>query len=206
MSMVSSKRMLCILCGDSPGVDRATNGAIEALEARRRLWDGVVLRIEEVRSGRETSVDRVRDERHAGRLDTRTDQFWKRIIYIVSGVICAAVAFLILGPRPEGMSGRLDVSSLPVVNATLNSISTVLLLAAFVFIKQGKVGLHRRAMISAFTVSAAFLVTYVVYHWFKEGPKQYVGDFRGVYLTVLLTHILLAVSILPLALLALYRG
>jgi hypothetical protein len=56
------------------------------------------------------------------------DDFWLRIIYIVSVVISAAIAFLILGPRPEGIEGALDVSALPLVNATLNGITTILLL------------------------------------------------------------------------------
>mgnify|MGYP001281603164 CR=1 FL=1 len=61
------------------------------------------------------------------------DSFWLRIIYIVSITISLAVAFLILGPRPEGMEGLLDVSGLPLVNATLNSITTLLLILGFYF-------------------------------------------------------------------------
>ena len=64
------------------------------------------------------------------------DKFWMRIIYIVSIVITMAVAFLILGPRPDGMEGILDVSVLPHVNALLNSICTILLLVALWFIKE----------------------------------------------------------------------
>ena len=59
------------------------------------------------------------------------DSFWLKIIYILSAVICAAVAFLILGPRPEALQGKLDVSGLPKVNATLNSLTTMLLLVGF---------------------------------------------------------------------------
>ena len=67
------------------------------------------------------------------------------------------------------MSGRLDVSSLPLVNASLNSLSTCLLVAAFI-LSSKVVYLHKRAMLTAFATSALFLVTYVIYHWFKEGP------------------------------------
>ena len=56
------------------------------------------------------------------------DSFWLRIIYVISIVISGAVAFLILGPRPEGIEGSLDVSSLPLVNASLNLVTTVLLI------------------------------------------------------------------------------
>ena len=55
------------------------------------------------------------------------DSFWLRIIYIVSIIISATVAFLILGPRPVGIEGALDVSKLPLVNASLNGMTTLLL-------------------------------------------------------------------------------
>ena len=99
------------------------------------------------------------------------DSFWLRIIYIVSITISLVVAFLILGPRPEGMEGLLDVSGLPLVNATLNFITTLLLILGFYFIKTGDTNKHQTVMLSAFGTSALFLVTYVVYHWFKIGPK-----------------------------------
>ena len=51
-----------------------------------------------------------------------------------------------------------------------------------------------------------FLVTYVIYHWFKSGPKHYEGEFMTIYLIILVSHIILAIIILPLALITLYRG
>ena len=48
------------------------------------------------------------------------ENFWLKIIYILSAVLSLAVGFLILGPRPEGIEGAIDVSSLPFVNAFLN--------------------------------------------------------------------------------------
>lgn len=134
------------------------------------------------------------------------DSFWLRIIYIISIVVSCLVAFLILGPRPEGMEGRVDVSFLPFINATLNSISTLLLIISFWFIKNKNISAHKVTMLSAFGTSTMFLVTYVVYHWFKSGPKPYTGDFSTVYYTVLISHIILAVFIIPLALITLYRG
>ncbi len=133
------------------------------------------------------------------------DGFWLRIIYIVSALVCAAVAFLILGPRPSG-GGSLDVSALPLVNATLNAVTTVLLVVAFVLVKQRRIPAHRNVMLGAFGTSAAFLVSYVIYHWFKSGPKKYVGDFVALYRFILVSHIVLAAVILPLALVTLYRG
>lgn len=134
------------------------------------------------------------------------DGFWMRIIGIVSVLISAAVAFLILGPRPEGMAGSLDVSMLPTVNASLNGTAALLLLVGGFLARGGKFEAHRKVMFAAFAVSGAFLVSYVVYHWFKEAPKAYAGAFRAVYLTILLTHIVLAAAIVPLALTTLYRG
>lgn len=134
------------------------------------------------------------------------DGFFARLIWITSGLLAAAVAFLILGPRPAGMAGALDVSALPTVNASFNSLSTVLLLSAFVAIKRRNIGLHRKLMFAAFGSSAAFLVSYVIYHWFKVGPKAYVGDYKALYLGILLTHVVLAAVVLPMQLFTLYRG
>jgi len=134
------------------------------------------------------------------------DAFWIRICIIVGVVLCAAIAFLILGPRPEGMAGRLDVSGLPKVNAALNASNTVLLITGFGLILARKIELHKKVMLSCFGVSTAFLVTYVLYHWFKAGPKAYTGDYRTLYYTVLLSHIILAAVIIPMALVTLYRG
>ena len=134
------------------------------------------------------------------------DKFWLKIIYIVSVIISSAVAFLILGPRPEGMEGSLDVSVLPIVNATLNGITTILLLYGFILILQKKRQKHKLVMLTAFATSGAFLVSYIIYHWFKAGPKQYLGEYNEIYLFILLTHIVLASIIIPLALITLYRG
>jgi putative membrane protein len=135
-----------------------------------------------------------------------TDAFWLRVIYIVSALICAAVAFLILGPRPDGMRGALDVSLLPSVNASFNALTTILLCVGYVLIRQRRIDWHRRVMLAAFASSAAFLVSYVIYHWFKSGPRPYQGDYRSLYLFILLTHVVLAAAIMPLALVTLYRG
>jgi putative membrane protein len=136
----------------------------------------------------------------------KQDQFWLKIIYIVSIIILMAIAFLILGPRPEGMEGALDVTMLPIVNATLNGITTILLLYGYILIRQKKRQKHKIIMLSAFGTSGAFLVSYIIYHWFKAGPKQYLGNYNEIYLFILLTHIVLAAIIIPLALITLYRG
>lgn len=139
-------------------------------------------------------------------MPTPARDFWPRVIYIVSAVLAAAVAFLILGPRPAGTHGALDVSGLPLVNASLNATAGGLLVLGLAFVKRGRLTAHKRTMLTAFATSAAFLVSYVIYHWFKAGPRAYAGDFRGLYLTILLTHVVLAAAIMPMILMTLYRG
>ena len=134
------------------------------------------------------------------------DAFWLRVIAIVSVVVVGAVAFLILGPRPEGLSGRLDVSALPHLNAALNALSGSLLVVGYALIRRRRIPPHRRAMLAAFGSSTAFLVSYVIYHWFKSGPRHYEGPWPALYGAVLLSHIVLAAIIVPLALVTLYRG
>ena len=121
-------------------------------------------------------------------------------------VITLAIAFLILGPRPQGMEGVLDVSALPTVNALLNSVSTILLIIALLFIRKKNIIRHKQAMLCAFGTSSLFLISYVVYHWFKAGPKLYLGEYIFLYYIILISHIILAIFIIPMALISLYRG
>ena len=134
------------------------------------------------------------------------DTFWTRIIYVVSIVISLVVAFLILGPRPDGIEGRIDVSMLPITNAFINSVTAFLLILGYVFIRKKKVEAHKIVMLTAFGTSTLFLASYVVYHWFKSGPKAYLGDYQTIYYIILFSHIILAAIIIPLALFTLYRG
>ena len=136
----------------------------------------------------------------------RKDNFWIKIIYIVSIIISGAVAFLILGPRPDGINGALDVSTLPTVNASLNALTTALLIVGYILIIQKKRRLHKNVMLVSFATSGAFLVSYIIYHWFKAGPMHYIGEYTLIYYFILFTHIILATIIIPLALLTLYRG
>ena len=139
-------------------------------------------------------------------LSTRTDDFWLRIIYIVSVLVSAAVAFLILGPRPDGIEGALDVTSLPKVNAMLNGLTGVFLLYGYILIINKKRQAHKNVMLLSFATSTAFLISYIIYHWFKSGPKEYIGSLPIFYYFILISHIILAAIIIPLALITLYRG
>ncbi len=101
----------------------------------------------------------------------------------------------------------LHLADLPRLNATLNGISAVLLIIAFVFIKRRQITWHRRTMLAAFTVSALFLTSYLIYHA-KVGSVPYrgTGAMRTLYFAILIPHIILAAVILPLALVTLSRG
>ena len=136
----------------------------------------------------------------------KNDAFWVKIIYVISVVISLAVAFLILGPRPEGIEGSLDVSFLPFFNASINGLTTLLLVLGYYLIINKKREAHKIVMLTSFGTSSLFLVSYVIYHWFKSGPKQYIGDLHELYYFILITHIILAAIIIPLALITLYRG
>lgn len=93
----------------------------------------------------------------------------------------------------------MQVSDLPTLNAVLNSTSAVLLVAALVAVRCRRLVLHRNLMLSAITVSAFFLVSYLTYHYL-HGHQVYRGTARGLYLLILGTHTILAISVLPLVL------
>jgi uncharacterized membrane protein YozB (DUF420 family) len=101
----------------------------------------------------------------------------------------------------------LSVTDLPALNATLNGIAGAFLLLGFYFIRRREIERHRRAMLAAFTTSTLFLISYVTYHA-NVGSRPFtgVGTIRIVYFTILITHIVLAAAIVPMALLTLKRG
>ncbi|RYZ03685.1 MAG: DUF420 domain-containing protein [Myxococcales bacterium] len=96
---------------------------------------------------------------------------------------------------------------LPAVNAILNSISALLLVLGFVFIKQKKIAQHRACMLSALGVSAVFLVCYVIHHaQVGSVPFKGSGALRYLYFAILIPHVLLAAAVVPLALVTVSRG
>lgn len=94
----------------------------------------------------------------------------------------------------------MTLHDLPAVNATLNGLSAILLVAGFVFIKRGHKTAHRNCMVAALASSTLFLACYLTYHFTVKGVTHFVEPqwFRPVYLTLLATHTLLAAAILPL--------
>lgn len=101
----------------------------------------------------------------------------------------------------------LHLADLPALNATLNGCSAVLLVIAYLFIKNGKVTWHKRTMLAAFATSAVFLISYLIYHA-NIGSKPYAGTgiMRTVYFAVLIPHVILAAVILPMQIITLFRG
>ena len=101
----------------------------------------------------------------------------------------------------------MTVADLPTLNATLNAIAAVLLVYGYVLIRQRRLEQHRRVMLAAFGVSALFLVSYVIYHA-NAGSRPFPGRgaIRAVYFTILISHIVLAALILPMALITLSRA
>lgn len=98
-------------------------------------------------------------------------------------------------------------SDLPSVNAALNGLSGLFLSAGYVAIRSRRIALHRACMVVALTASALFLISYLTYHY-QVGTTRFAGQgwVRPVYFAVLLSHTVLAVAVVPLALLTLYRA
>jgi putative membrane protein len=101
----------------------------------------------------------------------------------------------------------IPASSLPTLNAALNTLSAVFLCAGYFFIRRQNVRAHRACMVAALGSSALFLISYLVYHY-QVGSVRYTGQgwMRIVYFAVLITHTVLATAVVPLALLTLIRA
>ena len=101
----------------------------------------------------------------------------------------------------------MTVTDLPALNATLNASSAVLLCIGWFLIKRGRREAHRTVMLAACAASVLFLTSYLVYHA-HVGSVRFTkqGTIRTVYLTILFTHTVLAVVIVPLVLITVSRG
>jgi uncharacterized membrane protein YozB (DUF420 family) len=99
------------------------------------------------------------------------------------------------------------ITDLPAVNATLNAIAGVLLVCGYAMIRQRRIEAHRRFMLAAFATSALFLASYLVYHA-NIGSRPFTGQgvIRPIYYAILITHVVLAAAVLPLALITLTHG
>ena len=101
----------------------------------------------------------------------------------------------------------MTVTDLPALNAALNATAAVLLVIGYVLIRQRRLRAHRAVMLAAFGMSTLFLISYVVYHA-NVGSRPFTGQgpIRAVYFTILISHIILAAAIVPMALITLTRG
>lgn len=102
-----------------------------------------------------------------------------------------------------------DYSIFPKINATLNGSSAVLLVIGHRLIMRGKMAAHRAVMIAAFITSSVFLACYLYYHWPHHGGVIYfhgTGFWRPVYFTILISHTILAIVIVPMVIMSLSRG
>ena len=152
----------------------------------------------------------------------KQDSFFVPLIITLSIIIPIVVALLMIFPDVFHIeSESIDFSSLPFFHAILNGSTSVLLFTGFILIKNKKTNLHKISMLSAFVLSSVFLLSYVTSK-LTNMPVKFgdldnddilsvaellkVGYMRHIYLFILISHIILSISVLPLALFSIYRG
>ena len=140
------------------------------------------------------------------------------ILILISLIVPALVAFLLFsGHRPVNSSGW--ITYLPHFHASVNALTTLLLITGYILIKLKKIRWHRMVMTTAFMMGILFLVSYVIYHY-ASAPTVFgdanhdgyldlseatvVGNSRNIYLLILLSHIVMAVLVVPFVLFAFY--
>jgi putative membrane protein len=128
------------------------------------------------------------------------------LVAVLSAAIIGLVAVVFFVGGGETVPG-VDVRFLPLVNAVLNTMTTLFLIAAFLAVHRKNIVWHRRFIYGAFSTTGLFLVTYLIYHALSESTR-YGGSglMAGIYYFVLLSHIVLAAVIVPLALVTFFRG
>jgi protein SCO1/2/putative membrane protein len=101
----------------------------------------------------------------------------------------------------------MDFRDLPTLNAALNATAAVLIVWGWTLIRRKRIEAHRRVMLTAFGVSILFLISYLIYHYMVGSVRfQKTGTIRTVYLSILLTHTILAAAVPFLATITLVRG
>jgi len=132
----------------------------------------------------------------------RSDRTFYLFNAVLSSVAVLFIAFILL--RDKGAGGS-DLSFMPAINASFNALSASCLVAGYVAIRMKKIAVHRVLMVTAFACSSLFLVGYLSYH-FVHGDTKFtgVGPIRIAYFALLISHILLSLSVVPLALTSFY--
>lgn len=151
-----------------------------------------------------------------------TDKFIFRFVAAVSIFVFAVVVILNrkIIPGPDTVPSFTHL--LPAFNAIVNGTCSILLVISLYMITHGNVTWHKRINIIAFILSSVFLVSYILFHYLMRHDIVYgdldgdgklsdmersaVGSLRPIYLTILISHIILAAGVLPLILLSFYRG
>ena len=136
-----------------------------------------------------------------------TDKLILRLIIAISLLVVVAVVVLnkkIL-PVPEVIPSF--VFQLPKLNAFINGTCSILLLLSFYMIRKKNITAHKKLNIVTFCLSSVFLISYIIYHWLaQETPFPKDNPLRPLYLSILISHIILAALVLPLILLSFHRG
>lgn len=145
----------------------------------------------------------------------------KWTIYIATIVVCALVTILNQKWLPHPTSTPAFIYKLPALNAVLNGTCSILLICSLFAIKMKNINLHKKLNLTAFVLSTLFLLSYVTAHYFiadtrygdidhngMMSPEESaaVADIKPLYLLILLTHIFLAIVVLPMVLLSFYYG
>lgn len=132
----------------------------------------------------------------------------RKVLSVIAALsVAIPIVVAVLFFLPKSGDSNVDVSYLPAFHAILNSLTAVALVIGYYNIKRNNVKIHRAAMLTAFALSAVFLVSYVTYHFLGQ-RTVYGGEgtLKYIYYFILLTHIVLAVVIVPLVLLSVYFG
>jgi putative membrane protein len=145
-----------------------------------------------------------------------------RLVMIISVVVVALVVVLNRKVLPVPAETPAFVPWQPVLHAFINGTCSILLICSYIAIRRKKITVHKRLNVTAFFLSALFIVSYVTYHYLvkhetlygdldhngvvSDAEKATAGFMRPVYLTILTSHILLAAVVFPLILLSFYHG
>ncbi len=154
-------------------------------------------------------------------LAEKNDKAVKSVIYVTTVVICLVVVMLNQKWIPHPSTFPSFIYKLPMLNAILNGTCCVLLIFSLIAIKQKKIEVHKRINLTAFVLSALFLISYITAHYFIPDTKYgdinhdgimsadesaLVSGVKPFYVILLLSHIFLAVAVLPMILLSFYYG
>ena len=129
------------------------------------------------------------------------------LITIVSVLVPLIVFVLMLLPQNYNILS-IDRGVLPFFHACINACTFVFLILGFIFIKNKMISLHKKTMITCLFLSIIFLVSYVISK-ISNAPVKYGGDniyMKGIYFFTLISHIILSMAIIPLALISIYKG